>query len=318
MKLTDVHVHLAALPTRQNGCRLSARLRQGWLGALVARRQGLLLDDPEQANALYLERLRAELLSSQRVGRAVLLAMDGAYDEAGRLDEAHTDFMIPNDCVFAASAAAPQLFLPGVSINPQRADALDELARCAERGAVLVKVLANSQRFDPAQAKYRPFYRSLARLRLPLLAHVGYEFSLLAHDQSVGDLARLIPALEEGATVIAAHGCAAGRFFGKESWPLMLTLARRYPGFYSDVSALTLLNRVGGLLRIARHPELHQRLLFGTDYPLPVFAYPCLLRGAWGGFGAARAAANRFDRQVLVLEALGIELRTDFTGLNRL
>jgi len=315
MKLTDVHVHLAALPTPDNGCRLSARMRQSRLFRMVSAAQGLPLDDPGRANASYLENLKQELRASERVGRAVLLGLDGAYDEVGRLDEAHTDLLISNDHVLRVAGQAPELFLPGASINPQRADALDELERCAARGAVLVKVLANSQRFDPAQPKYRPFYRALARLGLPLLAHVGYEFVLSGHDQSVGDLARLIPALEEGATVIAAHGCSSGRWFREEHLPLMLTLARRYPGFYADVSALTLFSRVGGLLRLARRPELFERLLFGTDYPLPVFAYPCLLGGSWGGFAAARAAANRFDRQALVLEALGVELKADFADL---
>ena len=315
MKLTDVHVHLAALPTPDNGCRLSARMRAGRLIAMVARSLGLPLDQPEQANALYLERLRSELRGSEKVGRAVLLGMDGAYDESGRLDEEHTDFLISNDTVLGAAATAPGLFLPGVSINPQRADALDELERCAARGAVLVKVLANSQRFDPGLPRYRPFYKALARLGLPLLAHVGFEFSLIGHDQSVGDLARLVPALEEGTTVIAAHGCSSGLFLYEKHWPLMRELARRYPGFYADVSGLTLCNRVGELLRIARHTELFDRLVFGTDYPLPVFSYPCLLAGSWNGFVAARSAGNRFDRQALVLEALGVELKADFADL---
>ncbi|MBI5239614.1 MAG: amidohydrolase family protein [Elusimicrobia bacterium] len=314
-KLTDVHVHLAALPTPQNGCRVSRRLLGGPVGRLVSRDMGLPLDQPEQASLLYLERLRAELLGSARVGRAVLLGMDGAYDESGRLDEEHTDFLIGNDYVLECSARAPALFLAGVSVNPQRRDALDELERCAARGAALVKVLANSQRFDPALPRYRPFYKVMARLKLPLLAHVGFEFSLIGHDQSVGDLGRLVPALEEGVTVIAAHGCSTGLFFAEKHWALMGELVRRFPRFYADVSALTLFNRVGQLLRIARHPELFGRLLFGTDYPLPVYSYPCLLAGAGGAWAASRAAANRFDRQVLVLEALGVELRADFADL---
>ncbi|MCX5797557.1 MAG: amidohydrolase family protein [Elusimicrobia bacterium] len=316
-KLTDVHVHLAALPTPENGCRLSRRMREGPLGSMLARTMGLPLDQPERANLLYLERLRSELLGSERVGRAVLLGMDGAYDESGRLDEAHSDLLVTNDTVLRAAATAPGLFLPGVSINPQRVDALDELERCAARGAVLVKVLANAQRFDPALPRYRPFYKALARLGLPLLAHVGFEFALIGHDQSVGGLDRLVPALEEGVTVIAAHGCSTGLFFHEQHGPLMLKLAMRYPRFYVDVSALTFFNRVGQLLRIARRPELFERLLFGTDYPLPVFSYPCLLAGSWERFRAARKTASRFDRQVLVLEALGVELKADFADLHK-
>ena len=314
-KLTDVHVHLAALPTPENGCRISPRLLRGPVGSMVVRRLGLPLDQPEQANLLYLERLRAELLGSARVGRAVLLGLDGVYDESGRLDEARTDLLVPNDFVLKSAATAPSLFLAGVSVNPRRRDALEELERCAAAGAALVKVLANSQGFDPALPRFRPFYKALARLRLPLLAHVGFEFSLIGHDQSVGDLARLVPALEEGVTVIAAHGASTGLFLFERHWALLRELAGRFPNFYADVSALTLFNRVGQLLRIRRHPELFGRLLFGTDYPLPVYSYPCLLAGKAGAWAAACAAGSRFDRQVLVLEALGVGFEKDFADL---
>lgn len=317
MKLTDVHVHLAALPVPGNGCLLSERMRRSPVFRMVAARQGLSLDEPRKANQSYLDKLKAELGSSRRVGRAVILGMDGAYDEAGRLDEAHTDFLISNDCVFAAAATAPEMLLPGVSINPRRVDALEELARCAQKGAALVKWLPNSQRFDPADPRNRPFYEELAGRGIPLLSHVGFEFSLIGHDQSVGDLERLVPALEAGVTVIAAHGASTGLFLWEKHWALLRELVARFPNLYVDVSALTLVNRVGELLRIRRHPELFGRLLFGTDYPLPVFSYPSVLAGAWKGYAAARAAPSRFDRQVLVLEALGVELKADAAAILR-
>jgi len=317
MRFTDVHVHLAALPTPDNGCRMSPRMLRSPVSRMVCALQGIPLDRPEEANRIYLERLTAELRRSRRVGRAVLLGLDGVYDEAGRLDEARTHMLVSNDCVFAAAASEPELFLPGVSINPQRADAIDELERCAAKGAALVKILANAQRFDPAAPRYRPFYRALARLGLPLLAHVGFEFTVTGCDQSVGDLERLIPALEEGVTVIAAHGGSNGLVFREKHWPVLRELVRRFSDLYVDLSALTVLSRVGQLLRIRRHPELFDRLLFGTDYPVPVSSYPCLLAGAGRAWLAARAADNRFDRQCLVLEALGIKLTADLSGLPR-
>jgi uncharacterized protein len=302
---TDVHVHLAALPTPGNGCRLSPRMRRSPLTRFLAWRQGLPMGDPEAANRRYVENLERELSASARVSRAVLLAMDGTYDAAGRLDEGRTDFLISNDHLFAVTQGSARL-LPGVSVNPARRDAVDELERCAARGAVLVKVLPNSQGFDPADRRFVPFYRALARLRLPLLSHVGYEFSLIGRDQSVGDPGRLVSALEEGVTVIAAHGCSSGLFFPEPHLPTMLGLARRYPAFYVDASALTFPNRVGALLRLRRHPEIFDRLLFGTDYPLPCFAYPCLATLSLGDLRRARAAPSRFDRQALVLESLGV------------
>jgi hypothetical protein len=95
--LTDVHVHLAALPTADNGCRLSRRMRKSPLSRFLAWTQGLPMDDPQTANRRYVENLERELRASNRVGRAVLLAMDGVYDSAGALDESRTDFLISND-----------------------------------------------------------------------------------------------------------------------------------------------------------------------------------------------------------------------------
>jgi len=302
MKTVDVHVHLAAFPTPSNGCRLSKRMRRGPLARLISYLQDLPLDDPETANRRYLDCLEQELRSSEEVDRAVLLAMDGVYDAAGRLDEKRTEFLISNDYLFSVTAARP-CFLPGASVNPMRADALDEVDRCADKGAVLIKTLANAQVFNPADSRFKPYFRRLAKRGLPFLSHVGFEFSLIGHDQSVGDVDRLIPALEEGVTVIAAHGCSSGLVFWEKHFRTMCALVRRYPNFYVDLSALTLPNRVGALMRIRRRPELFSRLLFGTDYPLPVFAYPAL---AGGGYLHARAAGNRFDRQVRVLRSLGI------------
>jgi uncharacterized protein len=289
-------------------------MRRSPLSRFLAWRQGLPLDDPEAANRLYVEKLEAELSVSTRVGRAVLLGMDGVYDGAGRLDEARTDFLISNDHVFAATRGRA-CFLPGVSVNPSRRDAKDELERCAARGAVLVKVLPNTQAFDPADRRFLPFYAALARLRLPLLSHVGYEFSLIGRDQSVGDPGRLRAALDEGVTVIAAHGCSSGLFVREPHFPTMLDLVRRYPSFYVDTSALTIPNRVGALLRLRRHPEVFDRLVFGTDYPLPVLAYPCLGVLDLAGYTQARKAMNRLDRHAVILERLGISCAAKLPGL---
>src|SRR6478672_371144 len=54
---------------------------------------------------------------------------------------------VPNDVVLELAATHPE-FLAGVSIHPARSDALEELDRCLERGAVLMKCLPNCQNID--------------------------------------------------------------------------------------------------------------------------------------------------------------------------
>ena len=137
---------------------------------------------------------------------------------------------------------------------------------------------------------------------------------MAGQDQSVGDPDKLRVALDEGVTVIAAHGCSYGLFFYERYIPTFLNLVRLYTNFFSDVSALTLPNRVGMLLRLRRYPETHSRLLFGTDYPHLVFRWPCWGRGSGVSLREIGLADNRFDKQFLFLKYLGVGFRS-FDGL---
>jgi hypothetical protein len=64
------------------------------------------------------------------------------------------------------------------------------------------------------------------------------------------------------------------------------------------------------LLHLRHYPELHSRLLFGTDYPLSVFHM-----AAWGRVGLGKLwnmihTQNRFDRQVEVCNGLRLGFRS--------
>lgn len=306
-KLIDCHVHLAALPDGNNGCYISPRMLKSPLFTFLLWRHKLHAAQPTQANQKYLDDLLTELRASTFVGKAVLLGMDGVFDTAGRLDRAATDFLISNDYVLTVVQRYPHDFLAGVSINPQRADAVDELSRCVESGASLVKVLPNSQQFDPSNPRYKNFYRAMADYRIPLLSHVGYEFSLIGKDQSVGDPGRLRVPLDEGVTVIAAHACSYGLMLYEKFLPVLFDFVRRYRNFFADISALTLPNRFKMLLHLRKHPEIHPRLLFGTDYPLSVFHVPAWGRIPWRDLSSLIKTSNRFDRHYLVCKKLGLQ-----------
>jgi uncharacterized protein len=308
--LIDCHAHLAALPDGDNDCFISPKMLKSPLFRFLLWKHKLSPDQPREANQKYVDDLLIELRDSRHVQQAVLLGMDGAYDKTGRLDHAQTDFLISNDYVLKISKAYPQEFLAGASINPQRRDAIDEVHRVADAGAVLVKVLPNAQQFNPADLRYKAFYRALAERKLPFLSHVGYEFSLIGKDQSLGDPDRLQLALDEGTTVIAAHACSYGLMVYEKFLPTIMRLSKQYPRFYADISALTLPNRLAMLLKLRRYPEIHERLLFGTDYPLPVFHLAAWGRVALGRLRDMIRTQNRFDRQVVVCRGLGIGFRS--------
>jgi uncharacterized protein len=306
----DCHVHLAALRTEENGCYISPRMLRSPLFKFLAWKHDLKAQDAAWSNQKYVDDLLAELRKAKYVERAVLLGLDGVYDANGVLDAGKTEFLVSNDYVLRIAHTYPDKLWPGVSINPQRRDAIEELDRCVEAGAKLVKVLPNTQGFDPANRRYLPFYRRLARHKIPFLSHVGYEFTLTRQDQSAGDPSKLRVPLEEGVTVIAAHGCSSGLFFYERYIPTFLNLAQLYKNFFSDVSALTLPNRVGMLLRLRRYPETHERLLFGTDYPHLVFQWPCQGRAGGGSLRDIARTDNRFDKQYLILKRLGVGFRS--------
>ena len=308
--LIDCHVHLAALPDGDNGCYISPKLLKSPLFRFLLWKHELSPAHPREANRRYLDHLVAELRASRHVQKAVLLGMDGFYDQTGLLNRQHTEFLISNDYVLKTVQAYPDLFLAGPSINPQRENAVEEVHRCADAGAVLIKVLPNAQHFNPADLKYKRFYRALAERKLPFLSHVGYELTLIGRDQSMGDPARLRTALDEGVTVIAAHACSYGLMLYEKFIPTLHDFAKHYSNFYADISALTLPNRLRMLLHLRRHPELQDRLIFGTDYPLSVFHI-----AAWGrvGIGTLRKMVrtkNRFDRQVAVCHGLKLGFRS--------
>lgn len=303
--LTDTHVHLAALPDGRNGCFVSKKFLKRWITRLLLSRQGLDVAHPAEANQRYVERLVRLLGESRYVKRAVVLGMDGVYDERGELDRERTHFLVANDYLFEVCLKYPKLLLPGVSINPRRRDCLQELEKCVQRGAVLVKVLPNTQGFNPADTRHRAFYQKLAKYKLPLLTHVGREFTLVGENQSFGDLANWRLALEERVTLIAAHGASHGLIFREKHFNVALDFCQRYPNFYLDTSALTIPNRVPALFFLKKHPEIANRLIFGTDYPLPVFAAPSLVNG-WEAYQEASQNSNPFDRHFLVLQSFGL------------
>jgi hypothetical protein len=64
------------------------------------------------------------------------------------------------------------------------------------------------------------------------------------------------------------------------------------------------------LLRLRHLPHLHERLLFGTDYPLSVFHLPAWGRVSLGMLKMLMRTKNRFDRHYLVCKGLNVGFRS--------
>jgi predicted TIM-barrel fold metal-dependent hydrolase len=305
----DVHVHMVS--TRQD---LGALLKKGALGDPALRIMADLRHSSRNWNAFleqrfddwYLNSLVARLRMSQHVDQAVLLAFDAVYKPDGRPDQANTLAVIPNEIVFQAARKYPEL-LPGASIHPCRPDALDQLERCAELGAVLIKWVPNTQLMDPGDERFVPFYEKMAALGLPLLTHTGYEHALKAPRQDFGDPRLLRLPLELGVTVIAAHAGASGVDDPVEFFPFFIDMLGQYPNLYGDLAALTWINRKKYLVDMVRDmPHTLDRMVHGTDYPVPV--WPNFFREYLGARRtlALTASRNYFDVETEIKLAAGM------------
>lgn len=320
----DIHCHVAGIGAGNSGCFVAPRLSNSWKFRFYLKAFGVTAEGLAQAgDLLVVERLAERLAASQDVQQAVIFALDGVVDGAGELDREGTELYIPNDFIVQACRTHPS-FLYGASINPYRRDALERLDAVVVDGAVLLKWLPSIQGIDPADPRLIPFYRKLVELQLPLLSHTGEEESFTRADNALADPERLRLALETGVTVIAAHCASNGRNAGERNFDRFLRLVAAYPNLHADISALTQINRLGHLQRVLAHSELHPRLHYGTDMPLPCTG----LTSPWFQLGRLpfaeirRLAAldNPWDQSLQLNLALGLprELLSNTARLLRL
>ena len=308
--IIDIHCHTAGIGAGGSGCFLSPAMRRNIRYRFFLKAFGVTQSELErEGDGLIMERLSRRLGESLHVAEAVVLAMDGVVDRNGCLDRERTEMYIPNDYLAQHCRLYPNLLF-GASVNPLRRDALDELDRVAEAGAVLVKWLPSIQNIDPDSSALATFYRRLADLKLPLLTHTGNEESFTRADNHLADPALLRRPLDAGVTVIAAHCASNGTNQGQRNLERLLSLFDRYPNLYADFSSLTQVNRLGHLSQILREQHIHDRLLYGSD--MPIIATPATspwwhaYRLPLATVRRLSAIANPWDRDVELKRALGV------------
>jgi predicted TIM-barrel fold metal-dependent hydrolase len=314
----DCHVHMVGNGFNGSGCRLFLRkfLRQAMarimiheLGLDASVLQGNL-EDAYLARAL--DWTRASSLT-----HIVLLAQDWVRDRDGAPIESESALYVPNDVVLAIGEAHACV-LPACSIHPARPDAIDELARCHARGAVMMKCLPLHHRIDPRDPRFKPFWRKMAELRMPLLAHTGGELSLPNNDPSLADPRILIPVLEEGVTVIAAHAGTSSNYFDTNFMGETAEMLRRFRNLYVDNSGMNTPIRSRHFKRLLGE-EFRGRIVHGSDLPIGISALWVRWRRriSRADYFTARAEKNLLERDVLIKKALGFGEET-FTLLAKL
>lgn len=313
----DAHIHIVGNGARGSGCWLRLKGRHRWLAAFMLRHLSLPADVTRpDFDEIYVTRLLA-LLRESSLGAAVILAQEQVYDERGRLLEGVGSFYVPNDYVLALARQHSE-FIPAVSIHPARADALDELERCLEGGAAMLKLLPNCHNVDCNHRRYRRFWERMAEARLPLLAHTGGENTVPVVRPEYGHPAVLELPLECGVTVIAAHCATRSGFSDPDYFADFAIMTERFPNLYGDNSAFNLPLRGWPTRRVITEP-LASRMIYGSDFPVPIMGLWSWLRRFidWETYRRLEKHPNALERDYQLKRAMGFD-EASFTRLHAL
>jgi predicted TIM-barrel fold metal-dependent hydrolase len=300
-----MHVHVVGNGSGGSGCWLRIK---GWrrpFAAMMLRHIGLPADAMTgDLERLYVKRLLEQVRDSA-VGAAVILAQDLVRDDQGRPIEGAGSFHVPNDYVLGLARQHPE-FLPAVSIHPARPDALEELARCLDAGAVMMKCLPNCQNINCGDRRFIPFWEKMAAAGLPLLAHTGGEHTLPVVQPRFADPRILKLPLECGVTVIAAHCGTRSALFDPEYFHVFAEMTTRFPNLYGDTSAFNVPIR-GRHVSKCLKPPLSERMIHGSDYPVPVHGHWAWMRGQvdWKTFRRWENQTNILERDYQLKVAMG-------------
>lgn len=285
-RLVDYHTHVAGIGTGHTNNLVNPKMLT-WRHPLHRLKFAVYLSaagvrDVERADLEFVERLVSLVRHIEPHGKYRLLAFDKNYNRDGSANLAKTEFYVPNEYVFALAGQCPDLFEPVISVNPYRPDAIAELEKWAGRGGRMVKWLPNAMGIDPSDEKCDPFYLKMRQLGLVLLSHGGEEKAVEAEeDQRLGNPLLLRRPLDHGVKTIVAHCAGLGHNedlddSGRKpthNFQLFMRLMddRRYDGLvFGDISAMTQFNRIGTpLSTVIGREDLHDRLVNGSDYPLP-------------------------------------------------
>ncbi len=283
-RLADMHTHLAGIGTGNSGVWINPSMTSGWdfyrrIQYHVYMSASGVTDD-EIADQQYVERLLKLATPFGPKFKMHILAFDYFYHKNGMVDAERSTFYVPNEYVYELSEKYRDRFVPVMSINPYRKDAISELKKWAGKGINKLKWLPNSQGINPADKALIPFYQVMKELKVTLLSHGGEEKAVDGEEsQALGNPMLLRLPLDLGVKVIVAHMASLGDCDDLDNpgrvescYKLFIKMMEepKYEGLlFGDISGITIHTRVDHLKDILSRQHFHKRLLNGSDYPLP-------------------------------------------------
>lgn len=284
-KFIDHHMHVLGLGTDGSGIWLNDDLFSLLHPADSLKTQVYIsaagIKNKKRADVEYLEQMVTFVNLFPEEGRFCLLAIDRCYDKKGNLDEGNSKMYVPNEWIMEVCKTGKEKFIPCVSINPYRKDAVEQVEKWAAEGVKMIKWMPAVMGMDASDEICEPFYEAMQKNDMVLLTHVGKEDNVpITKFQPLNNPLLFRKPLEMGVKVIMAHCASAGTNAdidndGKpvDNYELFFRLMDdpQYDGLlFGDISALTQVNRMGKpLAMVLDRTDLHPRLIHGSDYPLP-------------------------------------------------
>lgn len=280
----DCHVHLAGVGDSRAAVWINPDMRT-LAKPFEYAHAALFLDgacvpaDSRRIDESYVARLVALVDAFPAGAKAMLIALDAAYDDGGRLLAARTVMLVSNGYARDVAARRPDRFDWIASVHPYRRDAVEMVEDAATKGARAVKWIPSLMNIDPASPRCDAFYAALARLDLPLITHGGYQHPIQGSQDELNAPSRMRRALDQGVRVIIAHcateGASADSARSARATPNFTQFGAlmddsRYRGrIFGDISAITGYRDPEVLREILLRTDWHARLVYGSDYPLP-------------------------------------------------
>jgi predicted TIM-barrel fold metal-dependent hydrolase len=290
MQTVDFHTHLL------NPNVSFSRLYDKVAISLFAKKLGVdskeLIDKKYEA---FVDAYINNIKKSKYVKKSVILPVDAKIDLYG--NEMHRDKTVcsSNDDIYEEYKRNPDELIPFFSINPNRKDALDLIDKYVSLGFQGAKFLQNYWDIDINDKKYTPYFEKIKFYDLPIIIHSGSEYAISSNPK-YEKIEVANQAIEIGCKVVLAHFgvniIMENRLnklhhnfsfdtnkFGDDYFK-MIEYLEKYENVYADLSATIALFRTKIIEDLAKNQKhIHNKLLFGTDYPVPfsiLFSYHSL------------------------------------------
>ncbi len=290
--------------------------------ARVGSQQGELARLDAELALLY----ERHLLAPGPIDRYVLLAFDAYHASDGscpspgaRRGQLGSDIYTSNSLIRETCRARGDRFLFGASVHPYRARAVECVEEVFAGGACLLKWLPLNQNIDARDARTIAVLRCCAALRMPVLVHYNEEFTLTTQHPEHRPIGPMLETLRELRArgdmppMIFAHAATPASPWGRRAdyHALRDALAGEFRDapIYADVSALATLGKSGYLSDLLRRQHLHRKLLFGSDFPVPVLLWR-LKRELRGAYDELRREPSWPQRAARAMLAAGLHEAT--------